>query len=569
MPGVARAAASALVVVFLASFARLLVPFSPDDNRVLTAPGRYLDAALATFLIADGVDKLHDNPRGFYDTAILYPDRAQLRSTEPFLGFALVGLPLRSVLHLGDVDAFEMLRWLMLFAALVYAYLLFRAAGLDVGLSAAGAAICLSQSNLLVEVSRLQVLSIPLMLPILYHAVMIWAGGRPAAAHSIALFFWLALYPLLGMINATVGVVSRAVPPAAAPADVRGAEATRALACLGGAGRCRGRDRCARACSMVVPPRGPEDVRNRCVSRGQELEAGGRTASSRARRVVDRRVGRPRGRCGPGDCGRAEHHPPRAECGGRGNAGASTSEDGSHVALGDSGDVAGDGCRGLVRPEPARSRVARRALRPWMRGGVACVLAGPGPRAPGWRSERHRRTLDAHRRRLGRAAVPGVVRARLRRQPPSAGQRSHQCAPRDRPADEIDPRIRPPLDLRHPLPVDLRHRRDRPGAARARPSRSGHRGRGPDRRGAWRRGTPSARSFSHDRTADGIRRVGGAIARQRRDLRPSVHAMELAVGRDDDRDREGIETPDRQRLSGHHPAVVRLCDRCPAPLPGS
>jgi len=208
MPGVARAAASALVVVFLASFARLLVPFSPDDNRVLTAPGRYLDAALATFLIADGVDKLHDNPRGFYDTAILYPDRAQLRSTEPFLGFALVGLPLRSVLHLGDVDAFETLRWLTLFAALVYAYLLFRAAGLDVGLSTAGAAICLSQSNLLVEVSRLQVLSIPLMLPILYHAVMIWTGGRPAAAHSIALFFWMALYPLLGMINATVGVVS-------------------------------------------------------------------------------------------------------------------------------------------------------------------------------------------------------------------------------------------------------------------------------------------------------------------------------------------------------------------------
>ena len=32
---------------------------------------------------------------------------------------------------------------------------------------------------------------------------------------------------------------------------------------------------------------------------------------------------------------------------------------------------------------------------------------------------------------------------------------------------------------------------------------------------------------------------------------------------------QGIETPDRQRLSGHHPAVVRLRDRCPAPLPGS
>jgi hypothetical protein len=198
----------AIVLVSLAIFARLLVPFSADDNRVLTPPGRYLDAALATFLIADGVDKLHGNPRGFYDTAILYPDRTQLRSTEPFLGFALAGLPLRSLLRLGDVDTFETLRWLMLFTALVYAYLLFRAAGLDVGLAAAGAAICLSQSNLLVEIARLQVLSIPLILPVLYHAVMIRAGRLHAAAHSVALFVWLALYPLMGMINATVGIAA-------------------------------------------------------------------------------------------------------------------------------------------------------------------------------------------------------------------------------------------------------------------------------------------------------------------------------------------------------------------------
>src|SRR5215204_5727901 len=126
---------SAIVVVLLAIFARLLVPFSPDANRVLVPPGLYLDAALATFLIADRVDTLQTNPRGFYNTAILYPDRAQLRSTEPFLGFALAALPLRWVLRLGDVDAFEMLRWLLLFAALVYAYLLFRAAGIDIGLS--------------------------------------------------------------------------------------------------------------------------------------------------------------------------------------------------------------------------------------------------------------------------------------------------------------------------------------------------------------------------------------------------------------------------------------------------
>jgi hypothetical protein len=36
----------------LAIVARLLVPFSPADKRVLVPPDRYLDATLATFLYA-------------------------------------------------------------------------------------------------------------------------------------------------------------------------------------------------------------------------------------------------------------------------------------------------------------------------------------------------------------------------------------------------------------------------------------------------------------------------------------------------------------------------------------
>jgi hypothetical protein len=198
----------ALVLLFLSLVAFLIAPLSYGDKSVLVPPTHELDATLASLLVADGVDKLLTDPAGFYNTAILYPDRTQLRSTEPFLGYALLGLPLRSVFHLGDVDVFEMVRWLMLFASLTYAWLLFRAAGLDAALSAAGAAICLCQPNLLNGIERLQILSIPLLFPVLYHGLMVWAAQRPRAGHSLGLFVWLALYPLCGMINATVGLVA-------------------------------------------------------------------------------------------------------------------------------------------------------------------------------------------------------------------------------------------------------------------------------------------------------------------------------------------------------------------------
>jgi hypothetical protein len=184
-----------------------MAPFSSVRKRVQVPPDGYLDATLAALVVADSVDKLLTNPRAFYDTAILYPDRTQLRSTEPFLGFALLALPLQSVARLGEARVFELLRWLMLFASLVYAYLLFRAAGVEVGLSAAGAAVALAQPNLLIGISRLQLLSIPLILAVLYHAVMVWGGREPRAGHSLALFGWMALYPLCGIINATVAVV--------------------------------------------------------------------------------------------------------------------------------------------------------------------------------------------------------------------------------------------------------------------------------------------------------------------------------------------------------------------------
>ena len=84
------------VLLFFSVCAYLIVPFSSDGTRVLTPPTKETDAILATLLVSSGMDKLQTDPRSFYDTAILYPDRNQLRSTEPFLGFAILGLPLRS-----------------------------------------------------------------------------------------------------------------------------------------------------------------------------------------------------------------------------------------------------------------------------------------------------------------------------------------------------------------------------------------------------------------------------------------------------------------------------------------
>ena len=198
----------AVVVLFLSIVAFLIAPLSYGDKSVLVPPTHELDATLASLLVADGVDKLLTDPAAFYNTAILYPDRTQLRSTEPFLGYAILALPLRSLFHVGDVDVFEMVRWLMLSASLIYAWLLFRAAGLDAAISAAGAATCLCQPNLLNGIERLQILSIPLLFPVLYHGLMVWTARRPPAGHRVALFFWLAMYPLCGMINATVGVVA-------------------------------------------------------------------------------------------------------------------------------------------------------------------------------------------------------------------------------------------------------------------------------------------------------------------------------------------------------------------------
>jgi hypothetical protein len=195
-----------LVLVGFSLLAYLIVPVSFGDKRVYVPEGRDLDAIQACLLTASGMDKLVSDPLSFYDTAVLYPDRNQLRSTEPFLGYAVLGLPLRVFFRLGDVSVFEVLRWAIVLTSLVYAYLLFRAAGIGVALSLSGAVVCLSPPGFLDQIERLQVICIPLILPVLYHGLMVWKSGR--LLHSAGLCFFVALYPLCGAINAAITVMA-------------------------------------------------------------------------------------------------------------------------------------------------------------------------------------------------------------------------------------------------------------------------------------------------------------------------------------------------------------------------
>jgi hypothetical protein len=196
------------VLLFFSLFAYFIAPFTFGGKTVIVPPGSDSDAILATLLIAGGSDKLLSDPAAFYDTSILYPDRTQLRSTEPFIGFVLLALPLRALLRLSDADVFEVLRWLLVFAALSYAFLFYKAIGLMTTMSVAGAVLGWSHRWLVEDIERLQVVSIPLIFAALYYGVMVWNSRRPRIGHRVGLFVSSALYPLCGAINATIAAVA-------------------------------------------------------------------------------------------------------------------------------------------------------------------------------------------------------------------------------------------------------------------------------------------------------------------------------------------------------------------------
>jgi len=196
------------VIALFVGLASLIAPVSLGDTRAAIPPGRDLDGVEAALLVGDGIDKLLSHPSAYYDAAILYPDRHQLRTTEPFLGFALIGAPLRLAPRLSDVDIFKIVRWLLVFVSLTYAYLFFRALGVSAALSSAGAALCWSLPPLFDGIERLQVLSIPSFFAVAYHAHALWTPRPRRVAHQIALFIAATLYPLCGMINATICVLA-------------------------------------------------------------------------------------------------------------------------------------------------------------------------------------------------------------------------------------------------------------------------------------------------------------------------------------------------------------------------
>lgn len=195
--------ALSLLVVF-AAVAYVIAPFKYGDVSLLAGPDVDLDAIQQALLLREGMDKLLSQPGAYYDTAILYPDRTQLRTTEPLLGFVLIALPIHLVLRPTDADLFEVLRWVLVLASLIYAYLFYTTVGLGRAVSIAGAILCWSLDISLYGIERLQVVSIPLIFGVFYHGLMVWTSPHGRVAHSVGLFVLCALYPLCGAINATI-----------------------------------------------------------------------------------------------------------------------------------------------------------------------------------------------------------------------------------------------------------------------------------------------------------------------------------------------------------------------------
>lgn len=188
--------------------AYIMAPFSHQPTRVTIPEGADLDAVQQTLLVTTLADTLISKPSAYYNTAILYPDHNQLRSTEPFLGFAVAALPLHVALRLSDVETFEVMRWLLTFAALCYVFLFLRALNVSALMAVTGALLCVWHPNILRRIESLQILSIPLIFAVLYHGVMLWTSQGSRRLHGVLLFVWVAAYPLLGVINAGIVVMA-------------------------------------------------------------------------------------------------------------------------------------------------------------------------------------------------------------------------------------------------------------------------------------------------------------------------------------------------------------------------
>ncbi|MCC7185886.1 MAG: hypothetical protein IT185_06580 [Acidobacteria bacterium] len=196
-----------LFVVVSAGLAYWVAP-AGSDRRLVIPEHLELDALQQTLLIRDGITRVMTTPTRYFDTAILHPDHNQLRTTEPFLGYVILGLPLATVLRLDDVRVYEVLRWLMVFAGLLYVRVLLSALGTRPSLAVAGAMVCVLQPALVNGFERLQVLSIPLIAGVVYHAYVLWSGSPHQRRHQVGLCIMAVLYALCGAYNITMTVVA-------------------------------------------------------------------------------------------------------------------------------------------------------------------------------------------------------------------------------------------------------------------------------------------------------------------------------------------------------------------------
>lgn len=191
-------------LLLFAAVAYAVAPASGVDKRLVMPEHLELDGILGAELLRAGTDRLLSSPTRYYDTDVLYPDVRQQRTTEPFVGFVILGLPFTTLLGLDDVRAFEALRWLLLWAGLAFAWRLLARLGADPWLAVTGALICVLQPAVTGGFERVQVLSIPLIVGVVYYAIALWNAERPSLRDQLGLCATTTMYVMCGAYNVVI-----------------------------------------------------------------------------------------------------------------------------------------------------------------------------------------------------------------------------------------------------------------------------------------------------------------------------------------------------------------------------
>lgn len=191
-------------LLLFAAAAYAVAPASGEDQRLVMPEHLELGGLLGVEFLRAGTDQLLSNPTRYYDTDVLYPDVRQMRTTEPFIGFVILGLPFTTVLGLDDVRAFEALRWLLLWTGLVFAWRLLTLLEAGTWLSVAGALLIVLQPAVTGGFERVQVLSLPLIVGVLYFAITLWTAERPSLRDQWGVCATTMMYVMCGAYNVVI-----------------------------------------------------------------------------------------------------------------------------------------------------------------------------------------------------------------------------------------------------------------------------------------------------------------------------------------------------------------------------